>query len=87
MVQNFQRQINPGKVTSWTDTDYAGCLRTRKSTSGGITAIGEHIVKTWSATQKVISLSVGEAEYYGVVKGSAMGKGIQSLLQDMGLKL
>ena len=49
--------------------------------------LGAHVVKARHSTQKVISLSVGEAEYYGVVKGSAMGKGIQSLLQDMGLKL
>ena len=35
---------------------------------------------------KDIALSVGEAAYYGLVKGTAMGKGSVSILGDMGLK-
>ena len=47
--------------------------------------IGRDIVKTWSSTQKVISLLVGESEYYGIVKGATMGMGIRSLMADMGV--
>ena len=57
----------------WTDTDYAGCAKTRKSTSGGVIMIGGHMIKSWSSTQNVIALSSGEAEYYGLVKGAAQG--------------
>ncbi len=35
-------------VNVWVDTDYAGCVETRKSTSGGIIMINQHAVKTWS---------------------------------------
>ena len=35
----------------YTDTDWAGCARTRKSTSGGCIMLGEHAIKTWSSTQ------------------------------------
>ena len=86
-TQEFHRQGKQDKLTVWVDTDYAGCQRTRKSTSGGNICLGRHVAKAWSATQKVVSLSVGESEYYGLVKGSAMGKGTQSLLIDMGLNM
>ena len=34
----------------YTDTDWAGCARTRKSTSGGCIMLGKHVIKFWSAT-------------------------------------
>ena len=46
--------------------------------------IGEHMVKSWSTTQAVIALSSGEAEYYGIVKGSSVGLGARSVLKDLG---
>ena len=72
-------------MVTWVDTDYAGCNRTRRSTSGGIVTFGNHVVKSWSSTQKIVALSSGEAEYYGVVNGATMGIGITSLLGDMGM--
>ena len=32
------------------DSDHAGCIRTRKSTSGGIVRWGGHVLKWWSKT-------------------------------------
>jgi len=74
-------------VDVYVDTDWAGCPRTRRSTSGGCVMLGSHAVKTWSSTQVGISLSSGEAEFYGVLKGSGIGLGFQSLLADLGLTL
>ena len=54
------------KVGLQSDTDWSGCVRTRKSTSGGCFMLGGHFIKSWSATQEAISLSSGEAEFYGV---------------------
>ncbi len=71
----------------YADTDWAGCAKTRKSTSGGCLVVGCHLIKSWSATQSLVSLSSGEAEYYGLVKGSGVGLGYQSLLRDLGLDL
>ena len=34
-------------------------------------------------TQGVIALSSGEAEFYGIVKGSSVGMGIQSVMGDL----
>ena len=85
-IYHFPFQNEPEEITCFIDSDWAGCSKTRKSTSGGTTCLGRHLGKLWSSTQTVISLSVGEAEYYGIVKGSAMGKGTQSVLLDMGLE-
>ena len=74
-------------VDVYADTDWAGCPRTRRSTSGGCLVLGRHLVKSWSSTQDGIALSSGEAEYYGVTKGSGVGLGYQALLEDLGLKL
>ena len=75
----FCYQEMPDELTVWTDTDYAGCKKTRKSTSGGVVMWGQHLIKSWSSTQSVIALSSGEAEYYGMVKGSSIGLGIQAV--------
>ena len=44
-------------------------------------------IKHWSSTQGSIALSVGEAEYYALVKAAAEGLGIPSLAQDVGIEL
>ena len=49
--------------------------------------LGRHLVKSWSSTQTSISLSSGEAEFYGVVKAAGVGLGLQSLLQDLHLEV
>ena len=52
----YQYQALPEGLTVWTDTDYAGCKKTRKSTSGGVVMWGSHLIKSWSSTQSVIAL-------------------------------
>ena len=71
----------------YTDTDWAGCPRTRKSTSGGCVMMGRHAVKSWSSTQSSVALSSGEAEFNGVVRGAGIGLGCRSLMQDLGIDL
>ena len=79
-------QDKPELVTTWVDSDFAGCRRTGKSTSGGVLKLGDQLLKTWSITQGIIALSSGEAEYYGLVKGSSVALGIKSLLEDLGVE-
>ncbi len=74
-------------VDAYSDTDWAGRPRTRKSTSGGCLMLGRHLIKSWSSTQSRVSLSSTEAEYYWVVKASGMALGYSPLLEDLGHKL
>ena len=49
--------------------------------------VGQHAVKHWSSTQQSISLSSGEAEFAGVIRGAGQGLGYQALLRDLGVEL
>ena len=49
--------------------------------------LGSHLFKTWSTTQNTIALSLGEAEYYGIVKGASVMLGMISPAGDLGLDL
>ena len=49
--------------------------------------LGQHVIKCWSATQASLALSSGEAEYYGVVRGTGVGLGQQALGRDAGFEL
>jgi hypothetical protein len=87
LIQKIMRQGATKFLDVWVDTDFAGCLQTRKSTSGGVITIGDHVIKTWSNTQSTIALSSGEAEYYGMVKGGSQALGVKSMLHDLGVNL
>ena len=69
----------------FTDSDWAGCKLTRKSTSGGAVLVGGVCVKSWSKTQKVRALSSAEAELYAATKGSIEGIGLKSLMLELGM--
>ncbi len=84
LVYTYPQQTVEG-IDVYTDTDWAGCARTRKSTSGGCVLLGRHAIKQWSSTQSSVALSSGEAEFAGVIRGSGQGLGYQALLQDFGV--
>ena len=42
-------------------------------------------MKHWSSTQASVSLSSGEAEFNGVIRGAGQGLGYQALLRDFGV--
>jgi histone deacetylase 1/2 len=46
MVFDYEFQTAEG-IDCYTDTDWAGCARTRKSTSGGCVMVGRHLIKAW----------------------------------------
>jgi hypothetical protein len=83
-------RFGPGGETSelvvdvFSDSDWASDKRTRKSTSGGVAVISGGAIKHWSSTQGTIALSVGEAEYYAMIKAAAEGLGLVALGMDMG---
>ena len=86
LVYRYERQ-DVRYIDIYTDTDWAGCAKTRKSTSGGCVLLNGHSIKTWSSTQSSVTLSSGEAEFAGVVRGAGVGLGYASLLRDLGLDI
>ena len=79
----YENQKPQKSMKVYVDSNWAGCLRTRKSTSGGIIALGKHVVKSWSSTQGTVALFSGEAELYAIVEGAARALSVQSTMKDM----
>ena len=71
----------------WVDADHAGCIRSRKSTSGLALQLGKCTIKMSCKTQGVIALSTGEAEYYSLVSGACNALGEQAVLKDWGISV
>jgi hypothetical protein len=84
VVWEFHWQGAAGGLTAFSDSDWAGCRRTAKSTSGGAILRGGHCIKTWSSTQKSITLSSAEAELVAAVKASCELIGAMQMTQAWG---
>ena len=84
MIQKYNMQEPIDTVKVYSDSDWAGCRKTRKSTSGGAVMIGNHCVRSWSKSQATIALSSAEAELIAIVKSTSEGIGMTSLLRDIG---
>ena len=85
LVQQFVNQQSAMRLTGWSDADHAGCLRTRKSTTGSLIMIGSHTICHWCRGQAVIALSSGEAEYYSFVTLMSELCGLNALAWDWNL--
>ena len=84
-VTKYPWQDSLKEIITYTDSDWAGCRKTRKSTSGGALTYNGCIIKTWSRTQTNIALSSAEAELYAEVKAASETLGLASMLKDLGM--
>ena len=71
-------------LTTSVDTDFAGCITTRRSTAGGPSQRGMHLIKHWSNTQTTVCLSSAEAELGGICKGASTSLGLKAVAEDLG---
>ena len=79
----WQSEIEAMDMKVYADSDWAGCLDTRRSTSGGVLMLGRHPLRTWSSTQATVATSSAEAELYAMAEGASRGLGFQSTLQEI----
>ncbi|KAI3739249.1 hypothetical protein L2E82_29648 [Cichorium intybus] len=73
------------EIQAYTDADWAGDKRNRRSTSGYFTLVGGNLVTWRSKKQKVVALSSAEAEFRGIARGLAEILWIKKLLTELGL--
>jgi len=85
-MTEFIRQ-EPCDLTTSTDSDWAGDVVNRRSTSGVAIQRGRHLIRHMCNLQNVVSLSSAEAEFYALTKGSAATLGVQSHLRDWAMEL
>ncbi|GJU38308.1 retrovirus-related pol polyprotein from transposon TNT 1-94 [Tanacetum coccineum] len=72
------------ELTAFSDADHAGCLDTRKSTSGGIQFLGDKLVSWMSKKQNCTAMSSAEAEYVALSASCAQVMWMRTQLQDYG---
>ena len=78
-IQSFERQeIVPQQITCFSDSNFAGCSQSQKSTSSCKFFYGKRHLKSTSTTQVVVNLSSAEAEFNASVKAAAAGIGCVS---------
>ena len=87
VVWQFIKQPPVSFIDVWSDSDHAGCTRTRRSTSTAALMLGMHLLRFTSTTQTVIALSSGESEFYALVKSASMALGAQAMARDLGMRL
>ena len=87
VVWVFRPQARPESLSVYSDSDWAGCRRTARSTSGGVIMLGSHCIRAYSVTQKFVTLSSGEAELMALVKATSEGIGLTQLAESWGIQL
>ena len=45
------------------------------------------VVENWASTQALVALNVGEAEFYGEIKGAGERIGFCNLISDLGIEV
>nr|GEY78278.1 uncharacterized mitochondrial protein AtMg00810-like [Tanacetum cinerariifolium] len=74
------------ELTAFLDADHAGCIDSRKSTSGGIQFLGDKLVSWMSKKQNCTAMSSAEAEYVALSVSCAQVIWMRTQLQDYGFK-
>ena len=87
MPWRYSRQEWTGKVWELTDSNWAACPVTRKSSSATYLMLGKHPIFAASSTQTILSWSSGEAEFYEAVRCACRTLGLQSLMSDLSLEV
>jgi len=76
------------KLLGYSDSDHAGDLEKRKSTSGVVFFLNGNVVTWTSQKQRVVSLSSCEAEYIAAASAACQGVWLSRLIADpIGQKL
>ena len=81
MWYEWQEPVSSLRVFS--DSDWAGCVKTRRSTTGGVIMAGQHWLGHWSRTQANVALSSGEAELNAAVTACSEGRGLKNMVEEM----
>jgi hypothetical protein len=79
----YMKDEDGGKLIGYSDSDMAGDIDDRKSTSGVLFTLGRSPVTWQSQKQKVVALSSCEAEYIAATTAACQGVWLSRLLGDL----
>ena len=78
----YNRQAEQPIVDVFSDSDWAGCAKTRRSTSSSFVMLGGHLLAASAITQNVVATSSGEAEFHSLTKSASRALGVLSVAAD-----
>ena len=87
VVTEYKFQGDVREMEVFSDSNWAGWRRTARSTSGGVMMRGTHSLKSWSSSQKNVTLSSAEAELLAAVKASGEALGMLQLMSSVGVPM
>ena len=79
----YNRQAEQPIKNVFSDSDWAGCAKTRRSTSSSYVMLGGHLLAASATTQNVVATSSGEAEFYALNKSASRALGAVAMAADM----
>ena len=78
-------KLNSTVVTGYSDSDHAGDLGDRKSTSGFVFILGGCTICWKSTKQKTVAISSTEAEYIGLSQATQEAIWLKELMKELGV--
>eukprot|EP00435_Cladocopium_sp_Y103_P070326 s53_g35.t1 len=82
----YKQTLENAGVTAYSDSDWAGDLKTRRSTSGSVIKWGSHTLLVKGSSQKVVALSSSESEYYAMARTATLSEFIRGIFEFWGWK-
>ena len=83
----YERQGRQKTIDGYSDSDWAGCPYTRRSTSSSYLMHGRHLLASSSTTQTVVATSSGESEFYAAAKTASRTLGAVAMAHDLAMEL
>lgn len=77
-------KVSDFRLCGYSDSDWAGCLEDRKSTSGHVFFLGSGAISWSSKKQDIVALSSSEDEYVAVTAAACQAIWLRRLLGDFG---
>jgi hypothetical protein len=87
LYQMYEVTEEVTRVVTTVDADWGGCVKSRRSSCGGVMCLQQATLLTWARTQGGVALSSMESEYRGLAVGAQESLLVKHLLGELGYEV